>query len=146
MGARKYPLFSQDGGYGPSSYVSIASVNATTGLLTNFTQVKVPIDVTSSGELTNVTCYPYNGAAKPPSGSPSGNTGSFGIPCGYPYSIFTDDVFTSCLEGNAISSDAKTAYAVLSTNDTLTKIDLTAQRHRCRVRRFVSARSPRTGR
>ena len=122
----KYLLFSQDGSYGPSSYVSIASVNAATGLLTNLTQVKVPIDVTSTGALTNVTCYPYNGLANPPTGSPSGTTGSFGIPCGYPYSIFTDDTFTSYPEGIAVTPDGKTAYAVLNTNDTLTKIDLTA--------------------
>ena len=122
----KYLLFSQDGSYGPTSYVSIASVDPTTGMLTNYTQVKVPIDVSATGELTNVTCSPYNGSVKSPAGSPPGTTGSFGIPCGYPYSIFTDDTFTSYPEGIAISPDGKTAYAVLDANDTLTKIDLTA--------------------
>ena len=83
-------------------------------------------DVNSQGQLTNVTCHPYNGAANPPSGSPAGTSGSFGIPCGYPVSIFSDDTFTSYPEGIAVSPDGKTAYAVLNTNDTLTKIDLTA--------------------
>ena len=103
-------------------------MNASTGLLSNYAQVKVPIDVNAEGQLTNVTCYPYTykGPSKPASGSPAGTTGSFGIPCGYPYSIFTDDTFTSYPEGIAVSPDGKTAYAVLNTNDTLTKIDLTA--------------------
>src|ERR1700722_4102926 len=91
----KYLLFSQDGSSGPSSYVSIATVNPATGLLSNYAQVNVPPDVNSEGQLTNVTCYPYNGAAKTPSGSPSSTSGSFGIPCGYPISIFSDDTFTS---------------------------------------------------
>ncbi|MGB7436036.1 MAG: bifunctional YncE family protein/alkaline phosphatase family protein [Candidatus Acidiferrum sp.] len=112
----KYLLFSQDGSYGPTSYVSIASVNPTTGLLSSYTQVSVPIAVNSVGKLTNVTCF---------SNSPGGTTGSFEIPCGYPYSIFSDDTFTSYPMGIAISPDGKTAYAVLDNNDTLTKIDLT---------------------
>ena len=122
----KYLLFSQDGSYGPSSYVSIASVNPTTGLLSNRAQVNVPLDVNSDGVLTNVTCYPYNGTANHPSGSPGGTTGSFLIPCGFPYSIFTDDTFTSYPTSIAVTPDSKTAYAVLDNNDTLTKIDLTA--------------------
>src|SRR5271165_3409841 len=40
----KYLLFSQDGSYGPNSYISIASVNASTGLLSNYAQVAVPLD------------------------------------------------------------------------------------------------------
>jgi YVTN family beta-propeller protein len=122
----KYLLFSQDGNYGPSSYVSIASVNPTTGLLTNFAQVSVPMDINAEDNLTNVTCTPYNGTSKPPSGSPGGTSGSFEIPCGFPYSIFADDTITSYPMGIAISPDAKTAYVVLDNNDTLTKIDLTA--------------------
>src|ERR1700733_5448479 len=124
----KYLLFSQDGSSGPSSYVAIASVNPATGLLSNYAQVNVPPDVNSEGQLTNVTCnpYKYNGAAKPASGSPSSTSGSFGIPCGYPISIFSDDTLTSYPTGIAVSPDGKTAYAVLNTNDTLTKIDLTA--------------------
>jgi YVTN family beta-propeller protein len=109
-------LFSQDGNYGPSSYVAIANVNLTTGLLSDYAQVNVPIDVNVAGILTNVTCFPN---------SPGGTTGSFNIPCGYPYSIFSDATFTSYPLGIAISQDAKTAYVVLDNNDTLTKIDLT---------------------
>ncbi|MBV9762830.1 MAG: hypothetical protein JO340_19885 [Acidobacteriaceae bacterium] len=124
----KYLLFSQDGSYGPSSYVSIAKVDPTTGMLSNFAQVDVPLDVNADARLTNVTCYPYsyNGPAKPASGSPGGTTGSFEIPCGFPYSIFSDHTFTSYPTGIAVTSDGKTAYAVLDNNDTLTKIDLTA--------------------
>ncbi len=124
----KYLLFSQDGSSGPSSYVAIATVNPSTGLLSNYAQVNVPLDVNSEGQLTNVTCnpYTYNGAAKPASGSPAGTSGSFGIPCGFPVSIFSDATFTSYPTGIAVSPDGKTAYAVLDTNDTLTKIDLTA--------------------
>jgi YVTN family beta-propeller protein len=117
----KYLLFSQD-----SSYVAIASVNATTGLLSDYARVSVPIAIDSTGKLTTVTCYPYNATTTPPSGSPSGTTGSFAIPCGYPYSIFSDDTFTSYPTGIAISPDAKTAYVVLDNNNTLAKIDLTA--------------------
>jgi YVTN family beta-propeller protein len=122
----KHLLFSQDGSYGPSSYIAIATVNATTGLLTNYAQVNVPLDINAGYQLTHVTCFPYNGATNPPTGSPGGTTGSFEIPCGYPYSIFSDDTATSYPEGIAISSDSKTAYAVLDNNDTLTRIDLTA--------------------
>ena len=55
-----------------------------------------------------------------------GPRAAFNIPCGYPYSIFSDDTFTSYPMGIAISPDAKTAYVVLDNNDTLAKIDLTA--------------------
>jgi YVTN family beta-propeller protein len=113
----KYLLFSQDGSYGPSSYIAIASVNAATGLISNYAQVKVPLDVTTEGLLTNVTCN---------ANSPGGTTGSFQIPCGYPYSIFSDGTSTSYPTSIAITPDNTTAYAVLDNNDTLTKIDLTA--------------------
>ncbi len=122
----KYLLFSQDGSYGPSSYVSIANVNPATGLLSNHAQVNVPLDINSHYALTNVTCFPYDGAANPPTGSPGGTTGSFLIPCGFPVSIFSDDTFTSYPTSIAVTADSKTAYAVLDNNDTLTKIDLTA--------------------
>ncbi|MGB0062988.1 MAG: hypothetical protein WBP85_00965, partial [Terracidiphilus sp.] len=130
----KYLLFSQDGEGGPSSYIAIASVNATTGLLSNYAQVNVPIDVNNAGKLTNVTCYTSKGynadglpTGPPAAGiSPPGTTGSFAIPCGYSVSIFSDETFTSYPMGIAISPDAKTAYAVLDNNDTLAKIDLTA--------------------
>jgi YVTN family beta-propeller protein len=110
-------LFSQDGSYGPSSYVAVANVDPVTGLLSDGTQVKVPIDVTSTGALTTVTCFPGS--------SPPGTTGSFALPCGYSVSIFVDDTFTSYPLGIATSPDGKTAYAVLDNNNTLTKIDLT---------------------
>ena len=122
-----YLLFSQDGynsAYGGgTAYVSIASVNPTTGTLSNYAQVGVPIDVNfdmsspSYLTLTNVTCF---------SKSPGGTTGSFDIPCGYPVSIFSDDTFTSYPTGIAISPNGKTAYAVLDNNNTLTEINLTA--------------------
>jgi YVTN family beta-propeller protein len=117
-------LFSQDGNNGPGSYVTIANVDPHTGLITSTggsnpfpVQVAVPIDVNGQYSLTNVTCFPN---------SPGGTTGSFNIPCGWPYSIFSDNTFTSYPMGIAISSDGTTAYAVLDVNDTLTKIDLTA--------------------
>jgi len=117
-------LFSQDGNYGPGSYVTIASVDPKTGLITSTggsnplpVQVSVPLDVDSTGRLTNVTCFPN---------SPGGTSGSFNIPCGYPVSIFSDDTYTSYPMGIAISPDGTTAYAVLDNNNTLTKIDLTA--------------------
>jgi YVTN family beta-propeller protein len=126
----KYLLFSQDGNNFYDSlqqggFVGIASVSAA-GMLSKYAQVSVPMDVNSSYYLANVTCYPYNGAANPPSGSPGGTTGSFLLPCGYSTTTFSDAVLTSYPMGIAISPDAKTAYVVLDNNDTLTKIDLTA--------------------
>lgn len=122
----KYLLFSQD-----SSYVTVASVNSTTGLLSDFARVSVPMDVTSAGVLSNVTCYPPNTATGLPSGppvrgvSPPGTTGSFAIPCGWTVSQISDGTSTSYPMGIAVSADARTAYAVLDNNDTLAKIDLT---------------------
>jgi YVTN family beta-propeller protein len=117
-------LFSQDGNNGPGSYVTIASVDPNTGLITSTggsapypTQVSVPIDVDSNGVLKTVTCF-YN--------SPPGTTGSDGIPCGKTVSIVSNDTKTSYPMGIAVSADGKTAYAVLDNNNTLTKIDLTA--------------------
>ena len=107
----KYLLFSQD-----SSYVAIASVNAATGMLSDYVRVSVPMDANSAGVLTNVTCFPN---------SPPGTTGSIAIPCGQTVSLVSDGTSTSYPMGIAISPDAKTAYVVLDNNDTLTKIDLT---------------------
>ena len=107
-------LFSQDG---VAAYVAIASVDPTTGLLSDFAHVSVPMDVDADGVLTTVTCFPN---------SPPGTTGSAEIPCGQTVSIVSDGTPTSYPMGIAISSDGKTAYAVLDNNDTLTKIDLTA--------------------
>jgi len=42
----KYLLFSQDGNYGPTGFVTIANVNPTTGLLSDNAQVNVPLDAT----------------------------------------------------------------------------------------------------
>ncbi|MGC2498415.1 MAG: bifunctional YncE family protein/alkaline phosphatase family protein [Acidobacteriaceae bacterium] len=118
----KYLLFSQDGNtfydsFQQGGFVAIASVNPTTGLLTNYAHVSVPMDVNASGALTTVTCFPN---------SPGGTNGSFDIPCGYSVSAFSDGVFTSYPTGIAVTSNTKTAYVVLDNNDTLTKIDLTA--------------------
>ncbi len=109
----KYLLFSQD-----SSFVAIASVSAA-GLLSDYAHVSVPIDATlvnipgygSVDLLTTVTCFPN---------SPPGTTGSSAVPCGIPISQGT-----SYPTGIAVSPDAKTAYVVLDTNNTLAKIDLT---------------------
>jgi YVTN family beta-propeller protein len=105
-------VFSQD-----SSYVAIASVNAATGLLSDYAHVSVPMDVNAAGLLSNVTCFPN---------SPPGTTGSIEIPCGKTVSVVSDGTSTSYPLGIAISQDGKTAYVVLDNNDTLTKIDLTA--------------------
>jgi len=113
-----YLLFSQDGNYGPASYVAIANVNATTGLLSNYAQVSVPLDVNGNGYLTTVTCFPN---------SPPGTTGSAEIPCGQTYSIDSDGVYTSYPTDIAISPNGNTAYVVLDNNDTLTSINLTQQ-------------------
>jgi YVTN family beta-propeller protein len=108
----KHLLFSQD-----SSYVAIASVDPTTGLLSDDVHVPVPMDVNAAGVLTNVTCFPN---------SPPGTTGSIEIPCGQTVSIVSDGTHTSYPTGIAVSPDGKTAYVVLDNNDTLTRIDLTA--------------------
>ncbi len=119
-----YLVFSQDGGYGPA-YVAIASVNPTTGLLSNYAQVGVSLDVNSGGYLTTVNCFPYNTTTTPPSGSPPGTTGSIEIPCGQTVSIVSDGAYTAYPMGIAISPNGSTAYAVLDNNDTLTSINLT---------------------
>jgi YVTN family beta-propeller protein len=113
-----YLLFSQDGGFGAKAgYVAMASVNPTTGLLSNYAEVGVSLDVNAGGYLTTVTCFPN---------SPPGTTGSVEIPCGQTVSVVSDGTYTAYPTGIAISSDSKTAYVVLDNNNTLTKIDLTA--------------------
>ncbi len=123
----QYLLFSQDGDYGPA-YVAIANVNSI-GLLSNYAEVSVPLDVNGGGYLTNVTCYPwvapFNTAKAPPSGSPPGTTGSIEIPCGQTVSLVSDGAPTSYPMGIAVTPNGNTAYVVLDNNDTLTKIDLT---------------------
>ncbi len=113
----KYLLFSQDGSYGPHSFVAIASVDPKTGLLSDHAQVAVPLDVDAAGNLTNVTCFPN---------SPPGTTGSAAIPCGQTVSINSGGISTSYPLGIAVSDDGKTAFAVLDNNDTLTRIDLSS--------------------
>ncbi|MGA2696414.1 MAG: hypothetical protein ABSE92_10145, partial [Terriglobales bacterium] len=124
----QYLLFSQDGDYGPA-YVAIASVSPTTGLLSNYAEVSVPLDVDGGGFLTNVTCYPwvapYNTASAPPSGSPPGTTGSIEIPCGQTVSLVSDGAPTSYPMGIAVTPNGNTAYVVLDNNDTITSINLT---------------------
>jgi len=142
----KYLLFSQDGDhyYGAAAnfefsqdnggFVAIASVDASTGELSNYAQVSVPMAIDAYGTLTNVTCYTSTGyqanglpnqAPLAAGVSPPGTSGSFNIPCGKSVSIFSDETVTSYPTGIAISPDNKTAYVVLQNNDTLAKIDLT---------------------
>jgi YVTN family beta-propeller protein len=118
----KYLLFSQDGNsfYGTfkqGGFVAIASVDPTTGKLSDYDHVAVPMDVNASLGLTTVTCF---------GNSPGGTNGSFDIPCGYATTTFSDEILSSYPTGIAVSSDAKTAYVVLNNNNTLTEIDLTA--------------------
>jgi YVTN family beta-propeller protein len=107
----QYLLFTQD-----SSYVAIASVNSS-GLLSDYAHVLVPMDIDTNGYLTTVTCFPN---------SPPGTTGSAAIPCGQTVTLQSDGVKSSEPATIAVSPDNKTAYVVLTTNNTLTKIDLTA--------------------
>jgi YVTN family beta-propeller protein len=92
----KYLVFSQD-----SSHVTISKVTAN-GLLQDYAQVKVPPDPSF------ISCFPNS----PP--------GAYANPCG---SFYTPN--TSYPGGLALSSDGKSAYALLNQNNTLTKIDLT---------------------
>jgi YVTN family beta-propeller protein len=93
----KYLVFSQD-----SSNVTIAKVTED-GLLEDDAQVSVP------PSNSFITCLPNS----PPA--------SYANPCG---SFYTPS--TSYPGGVALSNDGKSAYALLNQNDTLTKIDLTA--------------------
>src|SRR5579862_4170250 len=112
----KYLLFSQD-----SSYVAIAKVDPTTGLLSDYAHVSVPIDGSLSTiegtpfaySLNTVNCFPN---------SPPGTDGSYAHPCGY--TVGTNR--SAYPLGIAVTPNGKTAYVVLDVNDTLTKIDLTA--------------------
>ena len=108
----QYLLFSQD-----SSNIAVAKVT-TACMLQDYKQVSVPMDVDANGYLTTVTCFPN---------SPPGTTGSDAIPCGQTVTLQSDGVYSAEPGGLAVSPDGKSAYAVLTTNNTLTKIDLTAQ-------------------
>jgi YVTN family beta-propeller protein len=94
----KYLVFSQD-----SSHVTVASVDSN-GLLADVAQVSVPPN------NSFIQCFPNS----PP--------GAYANPCG---SFYTGG--TAYPGGIAISSDGKSAYALLNQNDTLTKIDLTVK-------------------
>ena len=93
----KYLVFGQD-----SSNVAIAKVTGE-GLLEDFAQVSVPPN------NSFITCFPN---------SP---IGEYERPCG---TFYTPS--TAYPGGVAFSRDGKSAYALLNQNDTLTKIDLTA--------------------
>ena len=92
----KHLVFSQD-----SSNVTIANVTAE-GLLEDNAQISVPPN------NSFITCFKNS----PP--------GAYAVPCGTFYSPST-----SYPGGLALSSDGKSAYALLNQNDTLAQIDLT---------------------
>jgi len=127
----KYLLFSQDGpSYGgpstPAGFVAIANV-ASDGTLSDYAHVNTPIAVDANGNLTTVTCFPYNDLVgnATPGGSPQGTTGGSNIPCGQTVSAFNDATYTGYPLGIALSANNSTAYVVLDNNNTLAKIDLT---------------------
>src|SRR5271165_4074764 len=93
----KYLVYTQD-----SSHVTITKVSAE-GLLDDNVQVSVPPN------SSFIKCFPNS----PPA--------AYANPCG---SFYTAS--TSYPGGLALSSDGKTAYALLKQNNTLAKIDLTA--------------------
>jgi len=92
----KYVMFGQD-----SSYVTIASVGSD-GRLTDYAHISAPPN------NTFINCFPNS----PP--------GPYGSPCGTFYTTST-----SYPGGTAISTDGKSAYALLNQNNTLAFIDLT---------------------
>jgi len=92
----KYLMFSQD-----NSYVAVAEVGAT-GLLSDYAHISVPPN------NSFITCFPN---------SPIGD---YGAPCG---TFYTPS--TSYPGGVAFSKDGKSAYALLSQNNTLVTFDLT---------------------
>jgi len=93
----KYLFFSQD-----SSHVAIAKVDEE-GLLSDDVQISVPPN------NSFINCFPNS----PPA--------AYANPCGSFYSPST-----SYPGGIALSEDGRSAYALLNQNDTLAKIDLTA--------------------
>jgi YVTN family beta-propeller protein len=101
----KYLVFSQD-----SSNVTITNVTAE-GLLEDNAQISVPAN------NSFITCFQNS----PP--------GAYAVPCGTFYSPST-----SYPGGLALSSDGKSAYALLNQNDTLTQIDLTTDTQGTQIR------------
>ena len=97
-------LFSQD--EEPTyttSYIAVANVDSV-GHLTNYAEVSVP------PSNAFITCFPN---------SPLGN---YAAPCGVFYTGYSSNP-----TGVAFSADGKSAYALLSANDTITQIDLTGK-------------------
>lgn len=95
-------LFSQD-----DSYVAIAKVDASTGLLSDYEQISVPPSqayIKCAGITVGVPSNPLN------------NT------CGQ---FYNGNSYTSNPAGIAVSSDNTTGYALLNANNTLQAIDLT---------------------
>jgi YVTN family beta-propeller protein len=136
----KYLMFSQDGPYS-TSHITVASVNATTGLLSDYARIAVPLDASSINfagytlpVLTNSNCpgtnvtMPLTGVQLP---GPLGTTGSQAIPCGIPDSAASDGSPSSYPMGIAVvppavvGQPATTALAVINFNNALAKIDLT---------------------
>jgi YVTN family beta-propeller protein len=101
----KYLVFSQD-----SSNVTIAAV-AANGLLQDDAQISVPPN------NSFISCFPNS----PP--------GAYATPCG---TFYTPS--TSYPGGVAISKDGKSAYALLSQNDTLTQLDLVGKAQGAQIR------------
>jgi YVTN family beta-propeller protein len=101
----QYLVFSQD-----SSNVTIAKV-AADGLLQDDAQISVPPN------NSFITCFQNS----PP--------GAYAVPCG---TFYTPS--TSYPGGVALSSDGKSAYALLNQNDTLTQIDLVGKAQGTQIR------------
>jgi YVTN family beta-propeller protein len=101
----KYLMFSQD-----SSNIAVARV-LPAGLLANYEHISVPPN------NSFIKCFPN---------SPLGD---YGRTCGTFYSTGT-----SYPGGVAFSSDGKSAYALLSQNNTLTQLDLTAKAQGTQIR------------
>ena len=101
----QYLVFSQD-----SSNVTLAKVTPQ-GLLEDDAQISVPPN------NSFINCFPNS----PP--------GAYAVPCGTFYSPST-----AYPGGVALSSDGKSAYALLNQNDTLTQIDLVGKAQGAQIR------------
>jgi YVTN family beta-propeller protein len=136
-------LFSQDQDNNYNSWVSIADVSPTTGLITqNYAQVEVPLDATYTEVIPGYPPFPILNTVSCTQSvtfaelgvtmsSPVGTTGSLAIPCGIPYSFVDNFEYTSNYQVNtsyptdiAIAPGNGTAYVVLNFNNELAQIDL----------------------
>jgi YVTN family beta-propeller protein len=161
-----YLLLSEDGYYGESvtspqvlpngvtvakgdnnylSYVNIAKVDPTTGKLTEYAEVNVPLDATyiptglpspysflpllNSVHCMQTVTFPVINYTMP---APVGTTGSNAIPCGIPYTAAQSYSSLSAYPmGIAVAppptgqTASTTAYVVADVNNELAKIDLT---------------------